>query len=398
MAEGADTEIQELASKLPWKYILENELSFIPLSLALIAERRKGESNTIFWPFLQSLPDSCSNAIGADGDEGLEDLLNWAPHLAAKIQRKRLGIKHLHQTLAPPSLSWDELKWAAMNVCSRSLVRKRIMELSADQIQKVGEFAASDHSRMLPIIDMVNHGSDSNAWVGHLSHGDEDTNDFSTSLKSIRDIEEGEELLFDYGPGEGKRISNDRLLIDYGFVLPGHTERVSITLEEINAAIHVLNEYRVGMRDVREEDLKGLESLIDFLHNQASKTQDGAPLAFDAGSGEPTLPTLSLALAMTCRDQDDVSRVLKPVQQISSTQQYDASLLPRQIVESCSALQVEFGRFALKTAASTTIKRPAVLEGDCAESNVRNMGGFASIARKYSKMCEDILHDVATNR
>lgn len=63
---------------------------------------------------------------------------------------------------------------------------------------------------MLPIIDLVNHGSlsEANVWVGHLSRSETDNNDFSTSLKSIRDIAQGQELLFDYGGKQGQTINN----------------------------------------------------------------------------------------------------------------------------------------------------------------------------------------------
>ena len=398
LAEGNDEEMQELARNLPWEYILENELSFVPLSVALIAEKRKGAENSIFWPFLQTLPQSCNNAVGAvlSGEEDLKDIINWAPHVVGKMQRRRIGIKHLHETLAPPSVSFDDLRWAATNVCSRGLVRKRIMELSPDEIKRVGEFAASDRSRMLPIIDMVNHGQDANAWVGHLSHGNEDSNDFSTSLKSLRDIEAGEELLFDYGPGGGEKISNDRLLLDYGFVLPGHTHRVSIGFEELDAAISALNKYRVGMKDVPKKDLEGLDALIKFLYKQASEAQDGAPLVFVAG--EPSVHTLAVAAAMACRDHADVTRVLQPVQQIQTNGQYDASLLSSEVVESCTEVQKEFARFVLKTAADMALnKRPPVSEGDCADpgGSAESSSFATNVAREYSTMCREMLKGVA---
>lgn len=118
--------------------------------------------------------------------------------------------------------------------------------------------------------------------VGHLSSSGSssaDDNDFSTSLISTRDIKQGEELLFDYGGGgsgtgggdEGektkmKKISNDRLLLDYGFVLPKHTDRVSISLEEFQVAMSELDlsMMREGMSKVPERDKKelGIPSLL----------------------------------------------------------------------------------------------------------------------------------------
>jgi len=87
----------------------------------------------------------------------MNNLINWSLNIANKVRQKRVGITSIHESIAPTSVSIEELTWAASNVCSRSLVRKRIMELTSDETNRVGEFAASDHSRMLPVIDLVNH-------------------------------------------------------------------------------------------------------------------------------------------------------------------------------------------------------------------------------------------------
>lgn len=406
LAEGTDEEMQQMARSLPWDLIRQNELFFVPLSVALIAEARK--TSSIFGPFLHSLPRYCANAVGAVtdwADEDLEDLLHWAPTVASKVKRRRAGIKSLHDAIAPPSVSIDDLQWAATNVCSRSLVRKRIKELTSDQVRRVGEFAASDHSRMLPVIDLVNHGSleKANVWVGHLprgneggAEGDEDTNDFSTSLKTTREIEAGEELLFDYGGGGGEKISNDRLLLDYGFVLPGHTDRVSIGLEELRSTISTLRKGE-GMKDLPQKDADELNQLTTFLIQHASKLQSGAPILFT--SGEPTTQTLALAITMTCRDRDDVSRVLQPLHRILA-EKYDSSLLPGQIVESCTELQKEYAGYTLKSAAAVALDhRPRITndnkrEGEC-DANGKGAGSFADVSREYSVMCRQKLKEVA---
>ena len=304
------------------------------------------------------MPRYCGNAVGGlldtkkkntnhdDDDDGMNNLQNWSPNIANKVRQKRVGITSIHESIAPTSVSIEELTWAASNVCSRSLVRKRIMELASDETNKVGEFAASDHSRMLPVIDLVNHGSLdlANVVVGHLSSSaDDDGNDFSTSLISTRDIKQGEELLFDYGGGSGtggdgektmeKKISNDRLLLDYGFVLPKHNDRVSISLEEFQVAISELDlsMMREGMSKVPEGEKKELDTLLTFLIRQATTEflHDGGTqplLFFVAPNGEPTPQTLAIALVMTCRGHDDVMRVLTPARGIKT--KHDAALLP----------------------------------------------------------------------
>jgi len=410
LAEGTDEELQLMARRLPWGYIKRNELFFLPLSVALVAEKRKGDKS-MFSTFFRSLPKYCPNALGLAstsagvyGNDDLRDLSHWAPRSADKIQQRRAGIKYLHEALSPSSVSIQEIQWAASHVCSRSLIRKRVQELTPDQVHQIGDFPASDHSRMLPVIDLVNHGSleRANVWVGHQSRdkGSDDDNDFSTSLKSTRDIAAGEELLFDYGGGSEK-IRNDRLLLDYGFVLPGHTYQVSISLDEFNTAISGLDEYRVGMKDVPKKDLEDLNKIIRVLTKQASEEHIGAPLVFSANGGEPTVPTLAVAVAMTCRSPGDVTHLLNLARQ--SLLERDASALPSQLIEKCPELQKEFARFALKVAAGFALEqRPPVTandrddnQGDCDAPGIKRKDGFAKVAREYSSLCRAALHEVA---
>jgi len=384
LAEGNDSEMQQMAKALPWEYIIKNEVGFIVLSLALVAEKRKG-ADSIFHPFLRELPQYCSNAVGKGDDNDISNLIDWAPTMARRVQQMRQGIQTIHDSIAASSVSIEDLQWAAINVCSRSLVRKRIKELTTDQVESVGEFAASDRSRMLPVIDLVNHGSLelANVKVGHFSHENDDSNDFSTSLKSTRYIKAGEELLFDYGGEGGKKISNDRLLLDYGFVLPGHTDKVSISLEEFVTAIKELEADRVGMKNVSDENMKELDTLIVFLTKQS-------PLLFFAGRGEPTVHTLAVAIVLTCRDSDDISRVLKPAHEVKT--QEDANLLPGKIVETCSEMQKIYAQYALKRAATLALDQRQTISDDCKEEE---RGRFANVAREYSILSREKLKEVA---
>jgi len=390
LAEGSDEEMQTLARNLPWRYIMENELFFIPLGIALLAEKRKGATST-FWPFLQSLP-VCSNALGEGSHGDLSSLRIWAPDIASKILQRRRGLQEIHNTVAPSSLSIEEFRWAAANVCSRSLIRKRIKELSSKDVDKIGAFCASDHSRILPIIDLVNHGSlsDANVWVGHLSRGETDTNDFSTSLKSTCDIAPGEELLFDYGGKEvGQTISNARLLLDYGFVLPQHIDRVSISLEEFTAAIsEMLNRDR--FRDIEATQIKRLQSLMKELMKQASTEQCNMPIVFERNC-EPSILTHAIAICITCRDKEELSSLVKLYDE-AQNHKIDNSLLPSRIINGCSNIQREFARYSLKIAAAFALaQRTSIDEEDKnKETNV-----FYVICEQYSKMCYKMLQKVA---
>jgi len=443
LSEGTDIEMQTMSRNLPWQYIMQFELFFVPFTVAVCAERRKGKASK-FEPFLRELFPLSTHSLnintiqktvcgGGDGDgiaetaainsanededcnndNDLTDLKAWAPTVAQKVLDRRNGIKTIYQQTAPPSLTFEEFSWAAMNVCSRSLVRKRKPELPVHQMELIGEFSASDRTRLLPVIDLVNHGSlhHANVKVGHLlsrqqpatsddnspainsSDGDdEDTNDFSTSLKSTREIKAGEELLFDYGGGDGEAISNERLLLDYGFVLSDHTKWATVSLDEFVPALMALDDdtRRERMKGIPKEDTESIDALTRFLINQASKVQSGGSLVFDS-LGKPSVLTLAIVLAMTCGGQDDVTRVLKPLR----SNPKDGSLLPAQIVESCTKSQKGIAHDALRsTAAMALAQRIPALVGDeeaCQEVTTDQEESFAQVARKYAILCRLIL-------
>jgi len=405
LAEGNDGEMQAMARNLNWKYILEQGLEFVPLSIALCAERRKGPSST-FAPFLDSLSTLQTHSLATPGDDDnhyadddLNNLKVWSPNVAQKILQRRNGIQAIHQQQLPSpssSLALEELIWAATNVCSRSLLRRNSPTLSAEQTRRIGEFVAYDRSRMLPIIDLVNHGSlhRANVWVGHLSSGDGhgggtntnannededgDSNDYSTSMKSKRAIKAGEELLFDYGD-DTERISNDRLLLDYGFVLPGHAQ-VTLTLDEFVPALIALDDQmKVGMDEISKEEREGLDAFVKFLLGQASGV-----LTFRS-DGRPTVQSLAVAIALTCRGQDDVTRVLQPVR----SNPKDGSLLPAEVFDSCTEAQREFALGALRRAAAVALAQRPTVNSDTCDSNEGD--SFAKVARQHATMCRELL-------
>jgi hypothetical protein len=394
LAEGDDVEMQSFARALPWRDVLNQGLAFLPLSIALLSEMRKGAAS-VFAPYLGEFPTYYINAVAPTSDTGFgvdDDLFGletWAPITAQKVTSRRQAMISLHERLAPPSLPLRELCWAAATVCSRSLVRKCVRELTPDQAQQIGDFCAADHSRLLPIIDLVNHGGrGANVRVSHLdgdslSFGEKKTPDpFSTSLISTREITAGEEILLDYGAG------NERLLLDYGFVLllPQSGDTVALRLEDFLPAISTLAADRADMSDVSEEDAKGLTGLIVSLINLSS--QKGAPLVFDA-NGTPSLPTLCLALALTCRGPDDVARLLTPVREaleMGSNEQ-----LLTQIVESSTKAQTGFAVTALKKAATMAIAQKTPSETTADDGG----DSFADVAREYSDLCREMLQRVA---
>ena len=98
------------------------------------------------------------------------------------------------------------------------------------------------------------------------------------------------------------------------------------------------------------------QTTTELLHDGGTQPL----LFFVAPNGEPTPQTLAIALVMTCRDHDDVTRVLTPAHGIKT--KHDAALLPNQIIDSCTDLQREFARYALKRAAGLAlIKRTPII-------------------------------------
>jgi hypothetical protein len=394
LAEGDDVEMQSFARELPWRDVLDQGLAFLPLSVALLSEMRKGAAS-VFAPYLGEIPTEYTNAVAPTSDTGFgmdDDLFGletWAPITAQKVTSRRQAMISLHERLAPPSLALRDLCWAAATVCSRSLVRQRVRELTPFQAQQIGDFCASDHSRLLPVIDLVNHGGrGANAKVSHLggdnnSPSDEKTQDpFSTSLISTREITAGAEVLLDYGAG------NERLLLDYGFVLPHQSgDTVTLRLEDFLPAISALAVDRAGMSDVSEDDAKELTGIVYSLINLSS-SQKGAPLIFDA-NGTPSLLTVCLALAMTCRGPSDVERLLIPVRASLDTGSNEQLLT--QIVESSTEEQAEFAVTALKKAATMALAQKTPAEPTADDGG----GGFADVAREYSDLCREMVQRVA---
>jgi hypothetical protein len=84
-----------MARDLPWRHVMENQLFILPLGIALVAERRRGE-DSLFHVFLESLPPCCNAAIsGNENDDYLRELMVWAPNVAKAIQRRRAGMQNV---------------------------------------------------------------------------------------------------------------------------------------------------------------------------------------------------------------------------------------------------------------------------------------------------------------
>ena len=83
---------------------------------------------------------------------------------------------------------------------------------------------------MLPLIDMCNHSFQPNCSLKASDNGD-------VQLVSLQNIDSNQPLLLSYG-----NLSNDFLLMDYGFVVPGNPfDRVqlSFSLQLLEVRLHL---------------------------------------------------------------------------------------------------------------------------------------------------------------
>eukprot|EP00966_Prymnesium_polylepis_P221431 5122245-Prymnesium_polylepis.1 len=127
----------------------------------------------------------------------------------------RAGLRTLHARHAPAGLPLHELCWAASIVSSRAF-KVRAAVGTDEQAARLG-WRATDTTRLLPLIDLANHaaGEGANAALGDLSS---QPWKYSVRLVATRAIGVGEEITLDYGGGGGEPISNERLLLEYGFL------------------------------------------------------------------------------------------------------------------------------------------------------------------------------------
>jgi hypothetical protein len=398
LAEGDDVELQSLARCLP-----PTELRFLPCAVALCSEIRKGDSST-FKSFIKELPVAFSNAIAPGDGFGIDPSddrydepsgLTWEPIMAAEVASMRRALRALHESLAPRSLPFRDLCWASAIVCSRSLTRKRVHALTGEELGRVGEYAGMDRTRLLPVIDLVNHAiplGDANADVRHVNVFAQREiktglpfDRFSTSLISVREIRAGGEVLLNYGAGVYRGpLPDQKVLLDFGFVLP--------LRPDYTATLRLAS--LLPPSTVSTDEAKYLRILV----NNMRRSVEPGPLRFSV-NGEPSVATLALALASSFRGPEDLARLVQTVESAPETLP-DTQLL-EQIVEGSTAAQMEHALDVLATAAKTALAQiQSTDEPPCVEVASRslepdNRASFDSVAQDYRAIVCDMLQCVA---
>ena len=218
LAPGADVGLQQMLGELNIGF------QTVRCAVALCAEMRLG-SVSFFQVYIDSLPTP-SNAwapnpagrgwgydTSATSDETPE--LREYPSVAARASSMRAGLRTLHARHAPAGLLLHEFCWAASIASSRAF-KVRASVGTDEQAARLG-WKATDTTRLLPLIDLANHaaGEGANAALGDTSS---QPWKYSVRLVATRAISVGEEITLDYGGGGGEPISNERLLLDFGFL------------------------------------------------------------------------------------------------------------------------------------------------------------------------------------
>jgi len=406
LAEGNDTELQDFTRSLPWHDIVNNGITFLPCAISICAEMRNPQS--IFTDYLQSI--SSTNYTGAmapwEKDDPPSFLSSASPLTADKIFSKRKTLRLIHSQLAPTSLTFHSLSWASAVVTSRAFSRKHPPPFKAGRI---GNIAAVDSTRFLPVIDLVNHGGrqgGSNVLVRHVAKGErEDDDPHSTSLTATRPIAAGDELLLDYGGG--RPLANEHLLLEYGFILRDHAEDTVLLRfqEDFLPAVKTFDEKRIGMQDVGEVELQAIRSLIQSIAKSDGAKLHKSPVVFGP-NGRPALHTMALVLVLSCRGKEDVGRVLAAVQEFqdqdttnvdkeggSGVGNLSSSEFEKLLVRILNVTVREHKELAfaiLRVAARSVLE-----EIEASSSEIDDNNGFDSVAREYLNVRCDILQRAA---
>ena len=188
----------------------------VRLGLALCAERERG---TNFEPYVAQLPHAPSLVMMPNVD--LAPLRAWPPTLQ-RAQAMRDGMQRIHRQIANAAAAppLERLSWGAAMAASRAY---RVRGAPG---------ASGDAARLLPVIDLANHaGGRATATVGNAPSPLPESD---VMLAAARDLKAGEEVLTDYGGGQP--LTNERLLLEYGFALADNADD-AVTLPVASLAV-----------------------------------------------------------------------------------------------------------------------------------------------------------------
>lgn len=188
------------------------ELWAMRLGLKLLQERAK--TGSFWWPYISNLPQTFTVPIFFPGDDIKN--LQYAPLLyqvnkrcrflldfEKEVRREVENVKLEDHPFGGKDVDASSLGWAMSAVSSRAFCLR---------------FQNGNHGdvrMMLPLIDMCNHSFNPNAEIVQ-EQGSEDPK-MLVKVVAGMNIKEHDHLTLNYGC-----LSNDLLLLDYGFVVPSN--------------------------------------------------------------------------------------------------------------------------------------------------------------------------------
>ncbi|KAL1522519.1 hypothetical protein AB1Y20_017506 [Prymnesium parvum] len=274
------------------------ELWSARLGLALCAELARGEASP-FAEYISALPAAQPCGLAAEGAH----LAAWPP-AARHAAAMRAAIRTVHARLVaaareaavePPPLRL--VRWASAIAGSR-----------AYRVRGSRGAAHVDSACLLPVIDLANYAPHprANAELRNAPRTGPAASDdpLAVTLYACAPIDAGAEVCIDYGAGAV--LSNERLLLEYGFVLP-LDEHPHDTLELPFGAIAV-GVAAVGAQKEAASEEEALKLLLaqQRLLAQLGDVEAGG-LVFDV-QGSPANGTFALALILTARSEAELAR------------------------------------------------------------------------------------------
>lgn len=282
------------------------------LGLALWAEKQRGGASP-FEPYVSSLPAALSSCL-APGYSAVDSaaLSAWPP-TATRTAAMRRALIELQSSLArvaggqlgeAPSV--EQLGWAVSIASSR-----------AYRVRGAPGADGADAARLLPVVDLANYApaADANCALANAPSegGAEASSDpLAVSVYAARDIGAGCELLIDYG--NGATLSNEQLLLEYGFVLPGlRGDTVELPFGAVAVGLRAIGEEGEEEEEVGEGAGEGREEEEEegvLASRQATLLAqlgdvEAAGLVF-GHDGLPDERTLALALVLASRAAEDL--------------------------------------------------------------------------------------------
>lgn len=206
LPSSLDHPLHHLASVVP------EELWALKLGLRLLMER--AQTGSFWWPYISNLPQRFNVPVFFTGDDIAD--LQYAPVIHQVKQRCRALINVANQVEAVlaklpateqpfggQEVNASSLGWAMAAVSSRAFQVHSSKEPSKEFSRK--------QRVLLPLIDMCNHSFTPNARI--IQH--EGKEGASFVVVAEHNLQAGTNILLSYGS-----LSNDLLLLDYGFVVP----------------------------------------------------------------------------------------------------------------------------------------------------------------------------------